>query len=85
MSTLSGLTVTLLWICGAVAATVFIALIYSIVTFKNAADLPRMKHSRAAEILWAIVPIVMLVAMAVPAVKSLVAPTPSPSQLAAER
>jgi heme/copper-type cytochrome/quinol oxidase subunit 2 len=75
---------TVLWICGAVAAMVFIALIHSIVTFKNATDLPAKKHSRVSEILWAIVPIIMLVAMAVPAVKSLVAPSSS-SQLAAER
>ena len=57
----------ILWICGFVAAAVFAVMIHSIATFRRSGGQP----SPLAEILWAIVPIVIMVTTALPAVKML--------------
>ena len=58
----------LLWICGFVAAAVFAVMIHSIATFRRSSG---GQPSALAEILWAIVPIVIMVTTAMPAVKML--------------
>jgi heme/copper-type cytochrome/quinol oxidase subunit 2 len=62
----------LLWICGFVAAAVFAVMIHSIATFRQGSgEQPSAHSSSLAEILWAIVPIVIMVTTALPAVKML--------------
>jgi heme/copper-type cytochrome/quinol oxidase subunit 2 len=68
--------ITTLWLCALVALGVCIVMIHSIATFQrggveNAAVAGR-RH--IGEILWAIVPIAIIAAMAVPAVKNSMAP-----------
>jgi len=71
--------VTVLWICVGLAAAVFAVMLYSIVAFRQPPDarLAQYRHSKLVEVLWAIVPIVILVGMAAPAVKALVWIDPS--------
>ncbi len=65
----------LLWICAFLVAAVFAIMIHSIATFRRASAEPGAGPSsnpRAlAEIFWAIVPIVIMVSTALPAVKML--------------
>jgi heme/copper-type cytochrome/quinol oxidase subunit 2 len=58
----------LLWICGFVAATVFAVMIHSVATFRRGSG---GQPSALAEILWAIVPIFIMVSTALPAVRML--------------
>jgi cytochrome c oxidase subunit 2 len=67
----------ILWVCAGTTAAVFGVMIYSIATFpKSDKSFPRaaatFRHSTVIEILWAIVPILILVGMAAPAVKAFV-------------
>jgi cytochrome c oxidase subunit 2 len=65
----------ILWICVAIAVAVFGVMIYSIATFrKSKGAVPAtFDHSTQAEIIWTIIPVIILIAMAVPAAKTLVA------------
>jgi heme/copper-type cytochrome/quinol oxidase subunit 2 len=56
----------ILWICGFVAAAVFAVMIHSIATFRRTGG-----PSAWREILWAIVPIFIMVSTALPAVRML--------------
>ncbi|HJY42566.1 MAG TPA: hypothetical protein VJ303_15045 [Steroidobacteraceae bacterium] len=56
----------ILWICGFVAAAVFAVMIHSIATFRRTSG-----PSAWREILWAIVPIFIMVSTALPAVRML--------------
>src|ERR1700685_283969 len=65
-----GLHMEVFWICVAIAVVVFGAMIYSLVKFrhsKGAVADTTMVHSTKVEIIWTIVPVVILVVMAVPA------------------
>src|SRR5882672_187994 len=63
------------WWCVAIAIVVFGFMIYSIATFRKSkgavADVT-LTHSRKVEVVWTIVPIVILVIMAIPAAKTLI-------------
>jgi heme/copper-type cytochrome/quinol oxidase subunit 2 len=64
--------VIILWICASLAAVVFGVMLYSIAAFRKPPDAATpYRHNKLVEILWAIVPIVILVGMATPAVKAL--------------
>jgi heme/copper-type cytochrome/quinol oxidase subunit 2 len=56
----------ILWICAFVAAAVFAVMIHSIATFRRGSG-----RSAWREILWAIVPIFIMVSTALPAVRML--------------
>jgi cytochrome c oxidase subunit II len=60
------------WVCVAIAVVVFGAMIYALVKFRHSqgaiAD-TAMVHSTRVEIVWTIIPVVILVAMAIPAAK----------------
>ena len=60
------------WICVGIAIVVFGAMIYSLVKFRKSqgaiAD-TTMLHSTKVEIVWTIIPVVILVVMAIPAAK----------------
>jgi cytochrome c oxidase subunit 2 len=62
------------WVCVVIAVAVFGAMIYSIVKFRRSqgAVPATFDHSTRAEIVWTVIPIVILVAMAVPAAATLV-------------
>jgi cytochrome c oxidase subunit II len=58
------------WICVAIAVVVFGAMIYSLVKFrhsKGAIPDTTMLHSTKVEIIWTIIPVIILVVMAIPA------------------
>ena len=64
-----------LWVCVAIAVVVFGAMIYSMVKYrksKGAVADTSIVHSTKAEIIWTIIPVLILVALAVPATKGLV-------------
>lgn len=65
----------ILWWCIAIAVVVFGAMIYSLVKFrKSTGSQPdtNMTHSTTAEIVWTVIPIVILVIMAIPAARGLI-------------
>jgi cytochrome c oxidase subunit II len=70
-----GLHMLILWVCVVLAVVVFGAMIYSMVKFrrsKGAEPDKTMVHSTKVEIVWTIVPILILVGMAVPIAKTLI-------------
>ncbi|MBT8131700.1 MAG: cytochrome c oxidase subunit II [Gammaproteobacteria bacterium] len=63
------------WICVAIAVVVFGAIIYSLVKFRHsrgAVPATDMVHSTKAEIIWTLIPIGILIAMAIPAAETLI-------------
>jgi len=65
-----GLHMEVFWICVGIAVVVFGAMIYSLVKFRHSQGaIPdtTMVHSTKVEIIWTIVPVLILVVMAVPA------------------
>jgi heme/copper-type cytochrome/quinol oxidase subunit 2 len=80
--------VSILWLCALVVVGVFAVMIHSIATFRRAVE-PGARADRQqrawAEIIWAIVPIFIMVSTALPAVRMLAAPdAPSIAQAHAE-
>jgi cytochrome c oxidase subunit 2 len=79
VTTLSGeiysLHMLILWVCVVIAVFVFGWMIVSLVTFRKSqgaiAD-TKLVHSTKAEILWTIIPALILVGMAVPAARTLI-------------
>jgi cytochrome c oxidase subunit 2 len=69
-----GLHMLILWICVAIAAAVFGVMIYSIATFRKSkgAVAATFDHNTKAEIVWTVIPVLILVGMAVPAARTLV-------------
>jgi cytochrome c oxidase subunit 2 len=69
-----GLHMLILWVCVAIAVAVFSVMIYSIATFrKSKGAVPAtFDHSTQAEVIWTLIPVLILVAMAVPAARTLV-------------
>src|SRR5580704_2056931 len=63
------------WVCVAIGVVVFGVMIYSIITFRRSkgavADVT-MVHNTRVEVVWTVIPVVILVAMAVPAARTLV-------------
>jgi cytochrome c oxidase subunit 2 len=64
----------ILWICVAIGTVVFGAMFYSILMHRKSRGVTpaTFHHSTKAEILWTVIPCVILVAMALPATKALV-------------
>src|SRR6201996_7988303 len=65
-----GLHMEVFWICVGIAVVVFGAMIYTLVKFRNsqgAVPDTHMVHSTKVEIIWTIIPVLILVVMAVPA------------------
>ena len=69
-----GLHTLILWICVAIALVVFGVMIYSIATFrKSKGAVPAtFDHSTTAEVVWTVIPVLILIAMAVPSARTLV-------------
>ena len=66
---------TIFWICCVIGVVVFGAMIYSIINHRKSkgAVAAQFHESTTMEIVWTIIPIVILVSMAVPATKTLLA------------
>jgi cytochrome c oxidase subunit 2 len=65
-----GLHMEVFWICVGIAVVVFGVMIYSLITFrqsKGAIPDTTMVHSTKVEIIWTVIPVLILVVMAVPA------------------
>ncbi len=64
----------ILWICVVVVILVFGVIIYSIVKHRKSqgSEAAQFHESAAVEIIWAVIPFLILIAMAVPSVKSLI-------------
>jgi cytochrome c oxidase subunit 2 len=64
----------ILWICVIIGVIVFSAMFISIVLHRKSKgyEAARFTHSATAEIVWTIIPVLILVAMAVPATKALI-------------
>jgi cytochrome c oxidase subunit II len=69
-----GLHMLILWWCVFIAAGVYVAMIYAIVRFRKSAGAKPAKftHNATAEVIWTVIPAVILIGMAVPAAESLV-------------
>jgi cytochrome c oxidase subunit II len=71
-----GLHMEIFWICVVIALVVFGAMIYSIITYRKSkgavADVT-LVHNTTVELIWTAVPVAILVFMAIPAAKTLVA------------
>jgi len=69
-----GLHMLILWVCVAIAVAVFGVMIYSIATFrKSKGAVPAtFDHNTNAEVIWTLIPVIILVAMAIPAARTLV-------------
>ena len=70
-----GLHMLIFWVCVVIAVLVFGVMVYSMVKFrKSRGAVPdvTMVHNTKVELIWTAVPVVILVAMAVPAAKTLV-------------
>ena len=69
-----GLHMLILWVCVGIAVVVFGAMIYSIIAHRKSLGVKpaTFSHSTKAEIIWTVIPIVILVAMAVPAAETMV-------------
>jgi cytochrome c oxidase subunit 2 len=65
------------WVCAAIGVAVFAAMIVSIVTFRRSLRNcpPTSASSQATEILWALIPIAIVLATAIPAMRTIVAKT----------
>jgi cytochrome c oxidase subunit II len=64
----------ILWICVVIAVAVFGVMIYSIATFRKSkgAVSASFSHNTTAEVVWTLIPAMILVAMAIPAARTLV-------------
>lgn len=69
-----GLHMLVFWICVLIAVVVFGVMIYSMVKFRRAkgAVSADFDHNTKAEIIWTTIPILILVAMAIPAAETLI-------------
>ncbi len=69
-----GLHMTILWICVVIGVIVFSAMFVSIVLHRKSQghEAAQFTHSTKAEIVWTIIPVLILVVMAVPATSALI-------------
>ena len=62
------------WVCVVIGVLVFGAMIYALVAFrkKEGVKPATWNHSTAAEIIWTVIPVLILVALAIPAARTLI-------------
>jgi cytochrome c oxidase subunit 2 len=68
------LHMTILWICVVIGVVVFGAMIYAIVKHRKSvgAEPAKFTHSTRVEIVWTVIPVLILIGMAIPATETLV-------------
>jgi len=74
-----------LWACALVTAAVFALMIHSIATFRRAASGTQQRRNATAEVFWALVPIVIVVATAAPSVTGLMSADPAATRETAQQ
>ena len=64
----------ILWVCVFIAAGVYLAMLVAIVRFrKSKGAVPaKFTHNTAAEVIWTVIPAIILIALAIPAARTLV-------------
>lgn len=63
--------ITIVWICAALAALVCAVMLFSVATFRDSpGGATQRRRSVAVEVLWALVPVAILVGAAAPAVRT---------------
>jgi cytochrome c oxidase subunit 2 len=69
-----GLHMLIFWVCVAIAVVVFGAMLYAIVKFRKSqgAVAAQFSHSTKAEVIWTVIPMLILIGMAVPAAETLI-------------
>ncbi len=70
-----GLHMMTFWVCVAIAVAVFGVMIYSIMTFrksKGAVADQTLLHSTKVEVIWTVIPVLILIGVAVPTAKTMV-------------
>jgi cytochrome c oxidase subunit II len=69
----------IVWLCAALAALVFGVMLYSVAMFARTgvAGAASYRNSPAVEVLWALIPILILFSAAAPAVRSMTAAQPA--------
>ena len=70
-----GLHMLMFWWCVGIAIVVFGVMIYSMVVFRKAAGAvadTSLTHSTRVEVIWTVIPVLILISMAVPAARTLV-------------
>ncbi len=69
------LHMTVFWVCVAIAVVVFGAMIYSIIHHRKSCHphAAQFHESTTVEIIWTVIPFIILIAMAIPATKTLIA------------
>jgi len=69
-----GLHMLTLWVCVAIGVAVFGAMIYCIVNFRHSkgAVPAQFSHSTKAEIIWTVIPVLILVSLAIPTARTIV-------------
>ena len=70
----SALNLTALWTCACIALVVFAWMLYSIATFRRTPAEVAQGRGMSAEVLWALVPIAVVIAMALPAIRTMLPP-----------
>jgi cytochrome c oxidase subunit 2 len=68
------LHMVILWVCVVIGVIVFSVMAYAMIAFRKSkgAVAARWDHSNAAEFIWTVIPVLILVAMAIPAARVLV-------------
>jgi cytochrome c oxidase subunit II len=59
---------TLIWICATLAMVIFGVMLHSVATFRSGAT--RLRRHALVEVAWALVPILIVVAAAVPSLRA---------------
>ncbi len=67
----SEMHLALLWGCTGIAVAVFALMLWSVATFRRTPAAAAQTRGTTAEVLWAVVPIAIVIAMAAPAVKTM--------------
>src|SRR5471030_1899620 len=70
-----GLHMLMFWWCVGIAIVVFGFMIYSMVRFRKSAGAvadTKLLHSTRVEVIWTVVPVLILISMAVPAARTLI-------------
>lgn len=62
------------WVCVAIGVVVFGALIYAMINFRKSSGVPpeQFSHDTLTEVIWTVIPVIILIVLAVPATRLLV-------------
>lgn len=61
---------TMLWICATFAVIIFGVMLHSVATFRSETSRPPMRHHALIEVAWTLIPILIVIAAAVPSLRT---------------